>query len=76
MRRLTDNAVRAKSILAREGAPLSADCEQVLVRELQRVLSGLFDLTGDVQVSVTREKTFVSQIRAEAVRVRPFGVVK
>ena len=41
MRRLTDNAVRAKHILEREGAPLPPDCEQMLARDLERVLARL-----------------------------------
>lgn len=76
MRRLTDNAVRARNILEREGAPLPPDCEQMLARDLERVLSGYFDLAAPVQVNIAREGCYVVTVRAEAARPRPFGIVK
>ena len=76
MRRLTDNAVRAKNILEREGAPLPPDCEQMLARDLERVLSDYFDLAAPVEVHIGREGSYVVTVRAEAARPRPFGVIK
>ena len=76
MRRLTDNAVRAKNILEREGAPLPPDCKQMLARDLERVLSDYFDLAAPVEVHVAREGSYVVTVRAEAARPRPFGVIK
>ena len=76
MRRLTDNAVRAKHILEREDAPLTPDCEQMLERDLERVLAGYFDLAAPVRVQIAREGSYVVTVRAEAARPRPFGVVK
>ncbi len=76
MRRLTDNAVRAKNILEREGAPLPPDCEQMLARDLERVLSDYFDLAAPVEVHIAREGSYVVTVRAEAARPRPFGVIK
>lgn len=76
MRRLTDNAVRAKHILEREGAPLPPDCEQMLARDLERVLAGYFDLAAPVQVNIARAGCYVVTVRAEASRPRPCAVVR
>ena len=42
MHRLTDSAARAKNLLERENAPLAEECERVLARDLERVLSSYF----------------------------------
>ena len=76
MRRLTDNAVRAKHILEREGAPLPPDCEQMLARDLERVLAGYFDLAAPVQVNISRPGCYVATVRAEASRPRPCADVR
>ena len=47
MRKLTDNAKRARDVLARENAVLPADCERVAKREIQKTLSEFFELSGE-----------------------------
>ena len=42
MRKLTDGAVRAKTLLERESAPLSEECERVLALDLERTLAAYF----------------------------------
>lgn len=77
MRKLSDNAVRAKNILEREGSPLSAECEQMLLRELSRTLSACFDLEGELRLQIVKEgREYTITVHAHATRVRPFGVVK
>ena len=77
MHRLTDSAARAKNLLERENAPLAEECERVLARDLERILSSYFFLQGGVQLKIAREgNSTVITLRAEAVQARPFGVVK
>ena len=77
MRKLSENAVRAKHILEREGSPLSAECERMLLRELERTLSAFFDLTGELRLQLVREgRGYAVSVHANAAKVRPFGVVK
>ena len=74
MHRLTDSAARAKNLLERENAPLAEECERVLARDLERVLSSYFFLQGGVQLKIAREgNSTVITLRAEAVQARPFG---
>ena len=75
MRKLSENAVRAKHILEREGSPLSAECERVLERDLRRVLSAYFELEGAVELRVGRGEKIEITVRAQASRARPFGVL-
>ena len=68
MHRLTDSAARAKNLLERENAPLAEECERVLARDLERVLSSYFFLQGGVQLKIAREgNSTVITLRAEAV---------
>lgn len=76
MRKLTDGAVRAKTLLERESAPLSEECERVLALDLERTLAAYFSLNGVVRLKITREENYIITVRAEAVQVKPFGVVK
>ena len=76
MRRLTDNAVRAKHILEREGAPLPPDCEQMLARDLERVLAGYFDLAPPLHLNISRARCYLVTVRAEPSRPRPCSVVR
>ena len=76
MRKLTDGAVRAKTLLERESAPLSEECERVLALDLERTLAAYFALNGGVRLKITREENYIITVRAEAVQVKPFGVVK
>ena len=76
MRKLTDGAVRAKTLLERESAPLSEECERVLALDLERTLAAYFSLNGGVRLKITREENYIITVRAEAVQVKQFGVVK
>lgn len=76
MRRLSDSAERAKCILERESAPLSAECERIVARDLERTLSGYFDLTGKLSLQIERGDKIVIIVRAKAVQVKPFGLIK
>ena len=76
MRKLTDGAVRAKTLLERESASLSEECERVLALDLERTLAAYFSLNGGVRLKITREENYIITVRAEAVQVKPFGVVK
>lgn len=74
MHRLTENAARARRILERANAPLSPECEQVIVRELQRTLSAYFELRGDVRVKIERTDALHITVEAIADAAKPFGV--
>lgn len=76
MRRLNDSAARAKNLLERENAPLAEECERVLVRDIERTLSAYFSLKGEVELKIVRESDYTITIRAAAVQVKPFGVIK
>ena len=76
MRKLTDGAARAKTILERDNAPLSEECERVVKRDLERTLSGYFDLCGEVSFKITRGENYAITIRAEASQIKPFGVIR
>ncbi len=75
MRKLTDNALRARNLLSREKSPLSPECERVVVRDLERTLSGYFKLSGRITLKVERGKKLSVTIQAEADEVKPFGIV-
>ena len=77
MHRLTDSAARAKDLLKGENPPLGEGGEEVLARDLERILSSYFFLQGNVQLKIAREgNSTVITLRAEAVQARPFGVVR
>ena len=76
MRRLTDSAQRAKRILEQAGAPLNEECMQVLRRDLTRTLGNYFELAAEAEVKIERGGNLVITVRAEAVRARPFGVLR
>lgn len=75
MRKLTDNAKRARDVLARENAVLPADCERVVKREIQKTLSEFFELSGEVAFKTERRGRIVITIVAEADEVKPFGII-
>lgn len=75
MNRRTDGAERARTLLERSAAPLSAECERVLERDLRRVLSAYFELEGAVELRVGRCEKIEISVRAQASRARPFGVL-
>ena len=75
MRRLTDSARRARDVLERENSVLSAECEKIAVRDVQRTLSEFFKLSGDISFKVERKGKIVITISAEAVEAKPFGVL-
>ncbi len=76
MRRLADSAVRAKVILERENAPLPADCRRMVALDLERTLSGYFELADKVEVNVEKGDTYEIVVRAKAVRIKTFGVLR
>ena len=75
MRKLTENAARARRVLERAGAPLAPECEEMIARELTRVLSAYFDLRGGVRVTIERADVLHITMRADAVSAKPFGVL-
>lgn len=75
MRKLTDNAKRAREVLERENCVLTAECERVARREIEKTLSEFFRLTGEVKMKVERKGTIVIAIEAEAAEVKPFGIL-
>ncbi len=75
MRRLTDSARRARDVLERENSVLSAECEKIAMRDVQRTLSEFFKLSGDISFKVERKGKIVITIAAEADEVKPFGVL-
>ncbi len=75
MQKLTDNARRARAMLARENAPLPPACEQVLAADLARVLGAYFELSAPPQVQVEGGECIRVTVRAQALRAKPFGVL-
>ncbi len=75
MRRLTDNARRAREIIARENAVLPGECERIAAREVEKTLAEFFDLAGEVRFKVERRGKIVITVEAEADGVKPFGVI-
>lgn len=75
MRRLTDSARRARDVLERENSVLSAECEKIAMRDVQRTLSEFFKLSGDISFKVERKGKIVITIAAEADEAKPFGVL-
>ncbi len=75
MRRLTDSARRARDVLERENSVLSAECEKIAMRDVQRTLSEFFKLSGDISFKVERKGKIVITISAEADEAKPFGVL-
>lgn len=75
MRRLTDSARRARNVLERENSVLSAECEKIAMRDVQRTLSEFFKLSGDISFKVERKGKIVITISAEADEAKPFGVL-
>ena len=66
MRRLTDSARRARNVLERENSVLSAECEKIAMRDVQRTLSEFFKLSGDISFKVERKGKIEITIAAEA----------
>lgn len=76
MRRLTEGAERAKDLLKRENSPLPAECEQVIVSDLEKTLSAYFTLEGKIKFQFVRKDEYTITIVAKALQVKPFGIVK
>lgn len=76
MRKLTDGAVRAKEILERDNAPVPAECERMIAQDLAALLSGYFELEGDVELKIERKDALEITVRARAVRSKSFRVMK
>ena len=75
MRKLTDNARRARAILAQDSAALPLACERIAAREVEKVLSEFFILKGKVSFKTQRKGKIVITIEAEAEGVKPFGII-
>lgn len=76
MRKLSDNAMRTRDILSRERTLISEDCEKVIVRDLEKILSGYFRLCGGVNFKLERGETIRISVTAEAEEIKPFGIVR
>lgn len=76
MRKLSDNAMRTRDILSRERTLISEDCEKVIVRDLEKILSGYFKLRGGVSFKLERGETIRISVTAEAEEIKPFGIVR
>lgn len=75
MRKLTDGALRARDVLARENAVLPAECGRVAARDIEKILSEYFVLSGGVSFKAERKGRIVITIVAEAEEAKPFGIV-
>lgn len=75
MRKLTDNAARARTVLRREKTPVSATCEAMIVADITRILSAYFGLEGEVRLRVEQGEKMRIIIEAEAATAKPFGTV-
>lgn len=76
MRKLTDNAARARRVLERANAPLSDGCEQIVAREIERTLAAYFELEGDVELKIERKGLLEITVRAKAVRSKSFQILE
>ena len=75
MRKLTDGALRARDVHARENAVLPAECGREAAREIEKILSEYFVLSGGVSFKAERKGRIVITIVAEADEAKPFGIV-
>ncbi len=76
MRKLRENALRARLILEREAQPLTEECREVIAQDVARALSEYFHLTGGVTLRVVRGEDIRITVEATADSVLAFGVVK
>lgn len=76
MRKLTDNAARARRVLERANAPLSDGCEQIVAREIERTLAAYFELCGDIKLKIVRTDKIYITVEAAAESVKPFGIIE
>lgn len=72
MRKITDNASRARSVLERASAPVSHACEEMASADVARVLSAYFVLEGEVRMRIARGDKIYITIEATALSAKDF----
>lgn len=76
MRSLKENAVRTQAILQDSDLTALEKYKEVLLFDIEKLLSSYFALDSKVELSIERKKNYQVTIKASAVQIKPFGQLK
>lgn len=76
MRSLKENAVRTQAILQDSDLTALEKYKEVLLFDIEKLLSSYFALDGKVELAIERKTKYQITIKTTAVQIKPFGQLK